>query len=273
MRTPNLAAYLSGVSLCVLLAVGGPALAAPFENPIETDRPDITETSTVVGKGRFQIETAVLGEYLDQGGIDERGFFTPTLLRWGFNDRWEMRLETDGFSHARLDPRRGRSFSTSGYSPLAPGLKYHFQDPREGSNRPSLGAIFHLNVPSGSGAFRAEKLTGDLKIAADWDLAPKWALGVNAGLLLDEDDAGEAFWSGLLTAAVARDLTDRLRTFIELAVQQPESSRGGRGGLILDGGFAYLLDADTQLDLALGTGLTGRTTPDFFWTVGFSKRF
>src|SRR3712207_9157169 len=51
------------------------------------------------------------------------------------------------------------------------------QDPREGSKRPYLGAILHLNVPSGSSEFSTDKLTGDMKLAADWALAPRWSLG------------------------------------------------------------------------------------------------
>jgi hypothetical protein len=273
MRNHKRVNRLAGVCLLYSLALlCAPSVRAePFENPIETDRPDITETSTVVGRNRFQIETSVLQEFREQGRFDERGLFTPTLLRYGIHDRWELRLETDGYSRLRVSgPGRGVA-RTAGYGVLAPGVKYHFQDPREGSCRPSLGAIFHLNVPSGSSVFRTDRVTGDIKLAADWDLAPKWSLGMNAGLVLGEDD--ETFVSGLVTAALARDLTDRLRTFVELVVAHPEVSDRGRTGLIFDGGFAYLIEENTQVDLALGTGLTGRTTPDFFWTVGFSKRF
>jgi hypothetical protein len=241
------------------------------EEPLETDRPDITEVSTVVGPGRFQIETSLLGEYFNRRRVDERSFFTPTLFRYGLDNRWELRLETDGYSHSRLSTPGG-VHRTSGYSPLAPGFKHHIQDPREGSCRPSLGVVLHLNVPSGSSVFASDTLTGDVKLLADWDLAPKWSLGVNAGLGTDEDGE-ETFVFGLATAAVARELTDRLRTYVELALTTPEAGSGGRTGLIFDGGFAYLLNPDTQLDLAFGTGLTGRSTPDFFWTAGFSKRF
>ena len=266
----SLVAALATVVVVALL--GAPAAALPADEPLATDRPDIPETSTVVGNRRFQIETGVLREYASRGRRDRRSLLTPTLLRFGFHDRWEARLETDGFSRDRtFSPASGVS-RTAGYGALAPGLKYHIQDPREGSCRPSLGTIFHLNVPSGSGDFRARKLTGDVKLAADWELSEKWSLGMNAGVAVDEDDTGEAYTSGLLTASLARSLTSKLRTYAELAFQTVEAS-GGRPGLIFDGGFAYLLNNDTQLDLGIGTGLAGRTTPDVFWTIGFSRRF
>lgn len=265
MRLPS---YLSG-----MIAAAGlfaPVAAEPREEPLETDRPDITETSTVVGAGRLQIETSIQVERR-RGGDDERLLLTPTLFRWGFHRRWEARLETDGSSRSRLSAGPA-VLRTAGYAPLSIGAKHHFQDPREGSGRPSVGAILHIGLPSGSGAFRTRKLTGELKAALDWELSPRWSLGVNAGPLVDEDEAGNTFLCGLVTASLARSLTSRLRTYAELALQAPEARRGGRA-LILDGGFAYLLDRNTQIDAAVGTGLAGRTPPDLYWTVGFSHRF
>jgi hypothetical protein len=105
----------------------------------------------------------------------------------------------------------------------------------------------------------------------DFDLAPKWGLGVNLGGGIDEDDRN-AFGFGLATAALSRDLTDRLRAFVELVLNGPEVQAGGHS-LIFDGGLVYLLDNNNQLDVAFGTGLSGSTAADFFWTFGFSKRF
>jgi hypothetical protein len=259
-------------ALATALLTQCPVQADEAVEPLVTDRPDITEASQVVGPRRFQIETGILREHRSGRRSDERSMFTPTLFRLGFDSRWEARLETDGYSRSRaFSPGEGVTRS-SGYSALAPGVKYHIRDAGKGLMEPSMGAIFHLNVPSGSGGFQAEKITGDLKLAVDWELAPKWSLGVNAGFFIDEDDRGEAFSGGLLTASLNRALTERFRSFVELAFQGPESSHGGRG-LIFDGGFAYLVNPDVQLDMALGTGLSGASTPDFFWTLGLSTRF
>lgn len=254
------------------LLAQAPVRAGEAVEPLVTDRPDITEASQVVGRRRFQIETGILHERRSGRRSDERSMFTPTLLRMGIDSRWEARLETDGYSRSRAFAAGDGVTRSTGYSALAPGVKFHIRDAGEGLLEPSLGAIFHLNVPSGSGGFQAEKLTGDIKLAADWELAPKWSLGVNAGFFVDEDDRGEAFSGGLLTGSLNRELTDRLRTFVELAFQGPESSHGGRG-LIFDGGFAYLVNPDVQLDMALGSGLSGAAPPDVFWTFGLSMRF
>jgi len=242
------------------------------EEPLETDRPDFSETSSVVGPGRLQIETSVLRELREGRGGDERALFTPTLFRVGVNPRWEARLETGGYSRLRLFQARPGALTTSGYSPLDLGVKHRLQEPREGSRRPALSGLLHLGLPTGSGVFATRRLTAETKLLADWDLAPRWGLGANVGLALAEDDAAETFLSGLFTAALARELTSQLRVYGEVVFQGPEQDRGGTA-LLFDGGFAYLLNPNTQFDVAVGTGLSGRTPPDLFWTIGFSRRW
>src|SRR6266852_6252827 len=56
---------------------------------INPDRPGIADGSTVIGKGRFQIETGVQGEFRSDGRATDHTLFTPTLIRIGINDKWE----------------------------------------------------------------------------------------------------------------------------------------------------------------------------------------
>lgn len=63
---------------------------------IATDRRDFVESSDVVGKGRVQVETGFASERNKVDGARSRMAVTPTLLRLGFNDLLEVRVETDG---------------------------------------------------------------------------------------------------------------------------------------------------------------------------------
>ena len=129
----------------------------------------------------------------------------------------------------------------------------------------------HVAVPSGASAFRQHHFAGDLKLAADFEFGA-WSLGTNVGFLIDRDDDGDTFAAGLATASLSRGLSERLRAFTEVAlggwVRRPLTE-----SMILDGGFTYLLNPDTQLDLALGTDFSQRSAPDLYWTVGLSRRF
>ena len=56
---------------------------------IDADRPGLADTSTVIGRGRIQIESGLQWETND----GEHSFFFPTLFRVGLSDRFEARLE------------------------------------------------------------------------------------------------------------------------------------------------------------------------------------
>ncbi len=54
---------------------------AADDDTIATDRPDFVESSNVVGKGRFQVETSIGMDRSKSAGVRERTWATPTLLR------------------------------------------------------------------------------------------------------------------------------------------------------------------------------------------------
>src|SRR5437870_3062683 len=68
------------------------AIASGAEEPeLVTDRPDFTESSLVVPRGRLQIEG---GFSYTRGNSGERAWNLPEmLLRLGVASRWELRLE------------------------------------------------------------------------------------------------------------------------------------------------------------------------------------
>ena len=115
------------------LALLAPLSAIAGDDGIVTDRPDFVESSNVVGRGRFQIETSVLAERDKTDGVRARTYSMPTLLRYGVGDVLELRLETDG----RTVQHAGSDGTTAGYADTALGVKWHVQD--EAPGRPSVG--------------------------------------------------------------------------------------------------------------------------------------
>jgi hypothetical protein len=111
---------------------------AEDEDEIKTDRPDFVESSDVVGKGRVQVETSFAVERNHADGRRDRMSTTPTLLRFGTGEAWELRLETDGRTSLRTsDDANGQTTTVHGYSDLSLGMKWHVRD-QEGTN-PALG--------------------------------------------------------------------------------------------------------------------------------------
>lgn len=240
------------------------------QNEIETDRPDITESPSVVDVGRFQIETSIQLE-LDQDGPDTENWFTPTLLRYGMMENLELRVETDGLSYEDVDVP-GAGGSTWGYSPFEIGAKYRFHEGGETWMEPEMAVLGHIGLPTGSSVFDEDDVTGQVLLLMGWEPADNWDIEGNLGLLYDVDDQEDEFFSGFASASALYRFNDRLKAFGEIAYQGPESSEDSHG-VILDTGVLYLLSDDMQVDMAIGAGIAGDETPDFFWTTGFSMRF
>ena len=149
--------------------------------------------------------------------------------------------------------------------------KYQVTGTTDGA-MPTLGLIARLVPPSGSGSFRSRRTTGDLRLAADWDFAPQWSLNPNIGIRRAEGEDGRAYSAGILAATVGYNPTEALNVFVDAGLQSPER-KGGGSSVILDVGVAYLLTRDVQLDLSVGKGVRGMTSPRAFVSAGISTRF
>lgn len=150
------------------------------DDAIVTDRPDFVESSNVVGKGRFQIETSIAFERSTRDGVRERASATPTLLRIGVSDTLELRVETDGRLRTRVTAPGASGVTTRGYADTALGIKWHAMD--AAGNAPSVGVLAHLDLDSGSGPFRASGKGASLRLAAEWELPSSMSLGVMPGV-------------------------------------------------------------------------------------------
>lgn len=246
-----------------LLAILSPAQAA--DDTIATDRPDFVESSNVVGKDRFQVETSLLLERDRSAAGRERSFATPTLLRYGIGETFELRFETDGRIDASSTIGSARS-SARGYGDASLGVKWHARD--AAGALPSLGVLLHADLASGSRAFRGSGVRPSLRVVGEWELTNDMSLGVMPGIGIDRGDAGR-YRHGILGVVVGKAINPRLRGFVEVAM--PHIARSAHGGTqaTLDLGGAYLLSDTVQLDAMFAHGLNSRT-PDAAFTVGLS---
>lgn len=248
--------------LIVLALLGAPAARA--DEALSTDRPDFVESSDVVGAGRVQLEGGLVWER-DRSGTGTRTRSTPVLLRVGLAPDWEARIETDGALSSLSDGVRVR-----GSADASLGLKWHQRDGQDG--QPALAWLAHLDLDSGSAAFRGNGKRPSLRLVAEWELADDTAVGVMPGLQADRDTDGTRFYSGILAVTASRGLAPGWRGFVEWAGQQLTSARHGGSVISADAGVTWLLSDSLQLDLAASRGI-GRSASVTQWGVGVSVRF
>jgi Putative MetA-pathway of phenol degradation len=251
--------------VCGVLAIGllGGAALADDADLINPDRPGIADGSFVIGH-HFQIETGYQEELHDGGHT--RLIFMPTLFRVGINSAWEIRFEGNG-------PTYSDSFGMreTGYQAESVGFKYHFMDAK-GTKQPSLGIIGRVFPASGSAGFQTTQTTGDVRLAADWNLNDQWELNPNIGVAQYEDGNNTMYSAGLFAMTLNYNPTPIVNFFVDTGMQGPEASHG-KNSVILDAGVAYIVGKNVQLDFSVGNGVSGSTSPRPFVGAGVSIRF
>lgn len=253
---------LSLLLVCAALPHGA---HAADDDSIATDRPDFVESSNVVGKGRFQVETSIGMDRSKSAGVREQAWATPTLLRYGISENLEVRLESDGLIRQRIsDASTGLTYRERGTGDLSLGMKWHAMDAV--GTMPSVGVLLHADLDSGSTAFRGNGTRPSARMVAEWDLASEMSLGVMPGIGYDRD-AGGTF--GILGVVLGKGWSDKFRSFIELS--SPRIAKRADAGTEASAtvGVAYLITNNCQVDSAVSRGLNNRT-PDLSMTVGLS---
>jgi hypothetical protein len=244
--------------------------ATQAKDEIVTDRPDVSESSEVVGKGRYQIETSVVSARDAVAGTRIRTLNTPTLLRIGIGEQFELRVESDGYTRLRADgavPLRA-----SGMADTALGVKWHMQDGDDDDFVPSVAWLLHADFTTGARAFRGQGTRPSLRMVAEWELPQGWSVGAMPGVFSDKNDNGERYTAGLLALVLGKDFTSQWRGFVEYSAEQIAAVRHGGNVTSWDTGVAYLVNKDVQLDFSISRGIS-KSAVDASWGVGLSVRY
>jgi hypothetical protein len=255
---------------CLLAGLSVLSAARADDDTINPDRPNVANSSQVVGSGRVQLETGLNWDRQRDPDAHLRTLTTPTLLRIGVADALELRLETDGrtIEHAS-DPSGGAHAVSAGWADFAAGVKWHLYD-QDGA-KPSLGVIAELLLPTGSRALRGGGFRPTLEVPAEWDLGHDWSLAMMPGVGRDTDDAGSRYTYGVLAASVGKAFDERLHGFAEVAAPQIAHAAHGGTQLQFDAGVSWLVNKDCQLDAMVVRGLH-RNTPELSLAFGLSVR-
>jgi hypothetical protein len=245
-----------------------PARGPDLEEPLATDRPDFTETSSTVGRGVLQIESGYTFIHDDDDGVrTDTHSFGELLFRYGLLYDWlELRLTV-----APLLERtevQGRTETNGGVDDLSLGVKLWLSAQYEW--RPEMAIIGSLRVPTGSAAFTADEPQPGVNWLVAWDVDDRIATGGSTGAYRATDDGDDC----LLTThswTASYSFTEALGSYVEWFALVPHSSRTASTEHYFDGGPTYLLSKDVQLDLRAGVGLND-AADDVFTGIGLSVR-
>jgi hypothetical protein len=246
----------------VLAALGCPGVSAAEAggcpksgSEIETDRPDVTNSSLVVPTGSLQSENGV---NLSARGASQTLDGTNSRLRLGVAPCLEVLVDLPNYFAAP------RGQARSGFSNVAPAVKWQIS-PLPG--KVDLSATFGVGLPTGTAAITGPGAQPYLQFPWSYELTRDWGLsGMVTTFLRPSDPASRLTEEA--TFVVERKIGERAALFVEYVGDFPD--RGGPSHLINSGGL-YRVTPTQQLDFHVGFGLN-HNAPDYFFGFGYSFR-
>lgn len=251
---------------------GGPP---GMDEPLESDRPDFTESPVTVGKGVVQLETGY-EFFLNHraGDVHTEHTFPDTLWRIGMFAEWfEWRIEysydiiNDTISNNPFPPSH---LHASGSEDLSVGAKFCLT-PQEGI-LPAMGIIPSLAVPSGSPSITEGGVMPGLIWAYAWEINKKLDVEMSTDVFRRRDDDRNIFTEFAQSIAVQYHWTKHFETYMEWYVTSPTGRTIERTEQNADGGFVFPITNNLQLDVEAGVGLN-EAAQDFFAGAGATVRF
>ncbi|MGB5180600.1 MAG: transporter [Xanthobacteraceae bacterium] len=256
-RTTPLGALRLAALLAASLAGIGVAAAAECtqpDSPIETDRPDVTNSAVVVPVGSLQ----------NENGVDTSRDHGADILS-GTNSRW--RLGIAPCLEVLVDlPNYVTSYrgaGPSGFGDVTPALKWQIS-PLPGKFDLSITAGAAL--PTGANGIAGPGVQPYLQIPWSIALGDGWELnGMETNFFMPASDAKFTYQS---TLVLEKEFAERSFLFVEYVGDFPSN---GRNSQLLNSGGGYRIDDHHQIDFHVGVGLD-RNAPNYIFGVGYSFR-
>jgi len=211
--------------------------AAFGQDEIDTDRPDQTETPSIVPVNRFQMENGFVHQ---QAQEHESDLLLPTSLwKFGINENLELRLETDIIYNKFADSTQ------SGLSPVIVGLKVKLWE--EKGILPQASLITQFELPKlASKELQLDYLAPEIRFLFQNTLTKKADLGYNLGVNWDGETNDPVY---AYTFSPNISITEKLKAYVEAYGFMPAHHHGEHWA---DGGFMYLITKDIQVDISAG---------------------
>jgi hypothetical protein len=222
---------------------------------ISTDRPDQTESPSIVPAGFLQNEhgiSFITGQTFKSFGL------ISTLFRYGINENFECRVTVDPF----IMKYEGDGDSVhSGIAPISVGIKSKLI---EGSRfLPSLSFIAGIQLNRIASEKEKTNYPGiAARFSASNQLLDQWSIGYNFGIEWDGIQTNPAY---VYTFTSAFTLNEQLGCFVEVFGAFNNSLSEHQ----VDGGFTFLANINCQFDISGGYNLN---TEQVFGGIGAAYR-
>jgi hypothetical protein len=247
----------------------------PYEERIETERHDFTQSTVTVGKGVFQVEGGYTFFYKDHEEEIETSHSLPEMLcRYGISEDIELRMRTD-YIWRFID----EADNVDGAEDLQFGLKLGMTE--QCGLIPESALEIQMSVPTGGSAWSTERVNLGLDFIYGWELTEDLKLYGSTGAFqnalgdfgfLPEESASDRFMVMSQSAALGIDVTERSTMYVEYYGIFSRDLEDEVTVGIFNVGVDYYLTNNLVVDIRSGVGLT-EDSDDFFVGIGGGYRF
>lgn len=251
--------------------------AAPLKGTLVTDRPDFTESTLTIPRGRFQLEAGYTFTSDKEDGVRAKDHtFPELLLRVGLVDDVELRIGWSGWSLSREEFRErnevGRTVKMhtrdNGGTDMNVGFKFHLLD-RDGW-APDFAVLVGADLPTGASGKTSGDVDPNLGLLWAYDLSDDMSLAGNVNFAVPTSEKGRFFQTSA-SVSLGYSLTDDLGAYFEYYGFY-NNDRNTDAAHYANGGFTYLITDNFQFDVRVGAGLN-EEADDLFVGTGFAWRF
>jgi len=240
---------------------------------IVTDRPDFTEASSNVGRGRIQFEMGYSYSQNRDQGIPHAHSYPEMLVRIGlFADWFELRLGQNVSNSRLLGLNGAPSTSMNGAEDLYLGIGLALTEQQ--GFLPESRILFQTTVPTGHDSQTAGRVLPGLNYLYGWDVSDFLSIGgsTQGNAAIDAD--GQSYLLLAQSLTFGYTLTKKLGAYTEVFAFFPNGATAADTSpeYYFDGGFTYKFRPNLQYDIYGGVGLN-RHAEDFFVGSGISFRF
>ncbi|MEP6595917.1 MAG: transporter [Ginsengibacter sp.] len=232
------------------------------DEPIDTDRPDQTESVNLVPKKWLQFE---MGFNVQENEKNIHEYLTPTLLsKYGLGNKIELRLITSVITNSYLSIPGG-TVNKTGLEPVEIGAKISLLQEKRWI--PKTSFLFHFAIPGfASKANNINLIAPNFRLILQKSVLKNFALGCNVGGEWDGEDRSPAY---IYTFSPGLNFADKWYGYIEAfgVIKKNNLSQHS-----IDGGLAYNITNNLKVDISSGFGIT-KPAPRWYIATGVSNRF
>ena len=248
----------------------------PFEERIETERHDFTQSAVTVGRGVVQIEGGYSFFYKDEEEIEKAHTGPEMMLRFGLSEDIEFRVR---WNYAWLFPEHEET--RTGAEDLRWAFKLQMNRQAHGSLRPTSAMELRFTAPTAGEAWTTNRVEFGMDYIYLWELKEGVTLAGSTGFgtdglgdfgLVPPEPTSDRYTAFSQSAVLGRELTERSTAYAEWF---GIFSRGLEDEFVVSVfniGVDYYLSDNVVIDFRAGKGLS-HDSDDFFVGVGGGLRF